>query len=69
MTQADKRERRDVKHKLLAAVFAHHFSRDYKLCHTVAQQRADSRIVADQLLAGRNPHTAELLLPKRKDDV
>lgn len=55
MTKAEKKERRAIRHKPQEAVFQHHFSRMYKMTHTVAQQRADSRKVADQLIAGKNP--------------
>lgn len=61
MTKEEKREKRRVKQALIQAVGKAHFSTRYKLTHTAAQQRADSKKVAEQILAGRNPAFIEAI--------
>lgn len=61
MTKEEKRERRRVKQALIQAVSKNHFSAQYKLGHTPAQLRADSKKVAEQILAGRNPAFIEAI--------
>lgn len=60
MTKEEKKERRRLRHRLMAAVLKNHFH-DWKFMATNAQLRAGARIVADQLLAGRNPGMWELI--------
>ena len=55
MTKDEKKERRRVKQALIEAVHKNHFSPAYKMSHTLAQQRADAKKVAEQMLAGKNP--------------
>lgn len=60
MTKEEKKERRALRLKLYAAV-ERNLPLRLKLCSTVRQIRAYSRAVADQILAGKNPHMVQVI--------
>lgn len=55
MIPAQKKERRQLRHRLYAAVLENHFSKEYKLRATTPQLAADARTIADRILAGQDP--------------
>lgn len=55
MTKEEKKERRKLRHELQKVVAQNHFSKEVRLKITQGQYKSMSRIVADQILAGKNP--------------
>lgn len=60
MTKEEKRERRQLKHDLQYVVRQKHFG-SFRFYATNGQLKAGAKIVADQLLAGKNPKEVEIL--------
>lgn len=60
MTKSEKNSRRLARRSLYAAVRAH-LPLPLLLTQTEAQLRAHTRIIADQIIAGKNPHEVQVL--------
>lgn len=55
------KERRTLRHALQKAVFANHFSRNFKAVATNRQMKVAARKIADHILAGKNPQIVHTL--------
>jgi hypothetical protein len=60
LTKDEKKERRQLRRKLYTAVAAN-LPLATRLYSTNAQCRASVRTIADQIIAGKNPHEVQVL--------
>ena len=59
MTKEEKKERKLLRRKLMKLSVAH-LSPQLRLVSTTAQLRKFGRVMADQILAGKNPHEVQV---------